>query len=198
MKLFLAVFLALLPALSFAQPQNETIFSILKSWYERDSHDVKWKDMKGSFSGRCYFSNKPDQAYPFLLTYVPSAADDGPAFPEKLPLILLPLQWSDPKKTALDYDNMSAEDVKSFQTYLQNLIRNSTSITEDPTVTQKFDLEPNNRPDFMEEYRRHPEGYIINRSTNLIAQNLSLPSGNTFVKADEVFSMCYFFKQVGE
>jgi len=196
MKSLLVLFLVLLPVTGFAETQNETIFSILQSWYE-NGRNVKWNEIKGSYSGRCYFMNKPDQPYPSILTYAPSLDDNGPGFDPVLPLMVEIVQWSDSSKTFQDYDNISADEVKDFQKYIRTyLAKYSAGLVEDPTVTQKYDLEPNNRPDFLQEYRVY-DSYIVHRATNLIGQNLGLPSGNVFVKENQVFSMCYFFTQVG-
>lgn len=201
MKTILILLLSLSSSLVLAETPNPspspTIFSILQSWYDQ-SRNVKWSEIKGSYSGRCYFINKPDQPYPYILTYVNPANDNGPGFPSKLPLMISALQWPDSSKTFQDYDNAPAEKVKELQRDLGKMTKHGAGVTEDPTVTHKFDIEPNFRVDFLEQYRVHSDGYIVNRVTNLIAQNISFQSGNVFVKAGEVPVMCYFFKQVGE
>lgn len=197
MKTLFFLFLSLAPFMVTAEETpNETIFSVLQSWYDK-GQDVTWNQIKGSYSGRCYLVKNPDNPRPYILTYVDAKNNNGPGFPPQLPQLVQGIRYADSSIPTDAYDNISKKDLKKFQDFMRTQIANSAGFTDTPTVAQKTDMEPNFRPDFLDEYRRYDQ-YIVNRMTLLISQNLNFGDGNFYAKAGDVIVMCYYFNQVGE
>lgn len=195
MKLTL-ILLLFAAEVSFAQMdvKSETRYQTLLSWHGQ-GHDVKWADIKGSYSGRCYWINKQNNPEPNILTYVLPTNNDGPGFPN-FPLAFFMMGWSEPRPVQ-DYDNISLKDLTLMQDAMRSqFLKKFVDFTEVPTVTQLVDFEPNSRTDLNVEYRRF-QNFITVRVTNLIAQNYANPE-SFFAKAGDIIETCYFFKQVGD
>lgn len=176
------------------EPDPNKYFGKANAWYE-SGQDVKWTDVKGYWVGRCFSFDDQDKAANGMFGYLPSAA--GPGFPGEAPLFDVVHRFREPAGSLDSLENYDQVIVEFQKAILGQ--QHYSDMADVPTLSLKYDIEPNNRPDF--EYRVRVSGTnLVWRMTNLIAQNLKVGTMKSprYVAAGQIMFTCYFFKKVAD
>lgn len=178
-------------------PDPNSLFAQALEMYEMGLA-VRWTDIKGFWVGRCFYFDQENTAVNSFAGYLDPAA--GPGFGT------MPLAFESTYASGYGADYF--DELSSYSSYIkiikdkiksENSKGRYSTMSEEPTVNQLYDMEPNNRPDFLTEIR-WKDDQIVYKVTNLVQQNLKVGAMKSRipVAAGQTLFACSYFKRVAD
>lgn len=163
----------------------ETRFSDLVQRFETAATPTR-NEIKGWWSGRCFYPKTPDAAENALLVGTSEliGGSQGPLYPPREAYKIIHLVWTG--KSADVYDEPSREIIDSVAGLLSN--GGLTGVSE--AVETQGSLASSNTPGNLEWRIRKNGPYFFEES-------IILRTNNDY-KAGEIFAACYYFKKIHE
>lgn len=166
---------------------------VILSWFDQ-GQNVTWAELKGSYSGRCFRMDEPNNPKNAFLSYMSVPKSDGPGFPHGLPLLFHVY-------TSLyeNFDEASEARIQKQKSQVRDYwYQLYGTPSEVPTVNQPYGFEPDSRVPFRltakVEFKKYGT-YFVSRNTATATGRIV---GNRWLQPGEIFTACYFFKKLGE
>ena len=180
------------------EPVVNTGFEELHDWFMMGL-PVRFNDVRGFYSGRCFSAFQPNAARNGLLTFFERRMGDdwGPGFPPATEQKFLYMVGRGQPVDYFDYFPHAGANPQNVAEVARQSWFHLSVATEGDSLSVLSDIEPNGRWDFNTEIVQYRD-FLVMRETNLIGQVLPDPwtGQQGYFNAGNVRSMCYFFKRV--
>lgn len=198
MKNWITLILAVFIANSVLAQEYIIVNGVKKSPFEEvikwfnDGEPLKFEDLDGFRTGRCFVPGNKVVFGSTLVFATKKTSDLGPGFPtpnknsiSKANIFLA----KDPSR----FDNEKTKKEATEDLTQHGEWNQITEVSNSPTLTWYYDMEPNGRIDYKFEVVENGDFYIL-KVTNLISQRISHKGyQGQYVKKGTVIYSCYYF-----